>query len=128
MSELNKINILLVDDDNMFRLSLRDLIEEKGYPVSEAADGEEALRQLEARDFDLVITDILMPDSDGFELLQYLNKRPKPVKVIVITGGGLIEAEKYLLLASNTITVLTGLRLVQRSYFNSACQLLPIRE
>jgi len=101
MGKPRKKRILLVDDDSAFRESFRELLESKGYEVTEAADGLEAESHLESTEFDLTITDILMPDRDGLELIKIMRKLRPSMKFIAISGGGLIEADKYLLLAGN---------------------------
>ena len=82
--------ILLVDDDSAFRESVRDVLEMHGYEVIETDDGKEALPVLEKEHVDLVLTDILMPDIEGNELVGRIKKLRPDLKVIGMTGGGRI--------------------------------------
>lgn len=88
--------VLLADDNEAFRTSLCEILEENGFTVTEAAGGMAASSLFTSRPFDILITDILMPDKDGLELLNEIRSQGLPFKVIVITGGGQIEAEDYL--------------------------------
>ena len=62
--------ILLADDNENLRRSLADVLEEGGYPVVQAATGKEALAHLNSStEFDLLITDLMMPDMEGLQVL-----------------------------------------------------------
>jgi two-component system chemotaxis response regulator CheY len=78
--------ILLVDDEAKIRRPVRRVLERAGHTVSEADDGMAALRLQTAQPFDLIITDIYMPDCDGIEFLIAV-RRTSDVKVIVVSGG-----------------------------------------
>ncbi|MCD4830001.1 MAG: sigma-54 dependent transcriptional regulator [Candidatus Cloacimonetes bacterium] len=82
------MNILLVDDDEAIRHSLGGFIRRSGRSVTACADGREALRELEKRDYPLVITDIYMPHVDGMELLREIRQRTPLTLVVLITGHG----------------------------------------
>ena len=86
---MNKV-ILLVDDDSVFRGSVRDILEFEGYEVIETGDGKEALPVIETEHVDLLITDILMPEVEGNELVSRTKKLRPDLKVIGMTGGGRI--------------------------------------
>jgi CheY-like chemotaxis protein len=73
----------------------------RGHEVMEATNGVKALRLLEALSFDLVITDLIMPEMDGLQPLREVCARPSPHKVIVISGGGRSSAADYLQIATN---------------------------
>jgi two-component system, chemotaxis family, chemotaxis protein CheY len=79
-------NILVAEDDENVRLLIRHSLEREGYDVSEAVNGAEAIRAVDAAAFDLVITDILMPEVDGLETIMHLRKRIPALKVIAISG------------------------------------------
>ncbi len=79
-------NILIAEDDEGVRRLIRYSLEEAGYGVFEAANGTEALQTARTTPLDLVITDILMPDTDGLETIIHLRKRAPAVKVIAISG------------------------------------------
>jgi len=80
--------ILIVDDSNMLRDMLKYALVDGGYSdIAEAADGVEALEKAKGTHFDLVITDINMPNMNGFELIQHLRQIPVYVKtpLLVLT-------------------------------------------
>lgn len=79
--------ILLVDDDNLVRTTLANFLAHDGHQVTEAANGLEAKRLLTAETFDLVLTDIIMPEHDGLELLMSQFMQPDRPKIIAISGG-----------------------------------------
>ncbi len=80
--------ILLIDDDALARDMLRQMLERAGYDVVEAASGRDGLQQYQATAIDLIITDILMPDQDGLEIILELRRLAPEAKIIAITGGG----------------------------------------
>jgi two-component system response regulator AtoC len=84
--------ILLVDDDRIIVDSLREFLMEEGYAVDGADSVKSAVELLERQPYTLLITDINMPEADGFELLDILRDRFKDVAPIVITGYGTIES------------------------------------
>jgi two-component system, NtrC family, response regulator HydG len=79
---------LVVDDDSSVRYTVRGILEHAKLEVDEAADGVEALAKVEAKGYELVVTDIQMPRTDGLELLKKVRQRAAPPKVIVITAHG----------------------------------------
>ncbi len=80
--------ILIVDDEEVILKFLRIHLSKLGYEVREAADGEQAIDQLENGDFDLLICDILMPKKDGWQVLREVksNPRTKNIPVIILTA------------------------------------------
>jgi PAS domain S-box-containing protein len=78
--------ILAVDDDPAILALVKDILSASGYLVDTAATGREALSRLEARPYDLVLTDMLMPEMGGMELVQYLRLNHPDTLVIVFTG------------------------------------------
>jgi len=83
--------LLVEDEANMVR-TLAKILERKGYVVDSASTGEEALRQLTERDYDLVITDLNMPVMDGMQLLREMHARKIDLPTIVLTGHGTIQS------------------------------------
>lgn len=79
--------VLLVDDDFSIRVLFSGALADAGYDVAVASDGHQAQKQWEAMPFDLVITDLVMPNCDGFELLRAARKHDPGLKVIVISGA-----------------------------------------
>lgn len=80
--------VLVVDDDEGVRFTLRGLLEDEGLEVEEAGSGARALELLDAAAFHLVLTDLRMPGMDGLELLAAIRERPGAPRVILITAHG----------------------------------------
>ncbi len=91
--------ILVIDDEELIRSFLRDLLKEEGYEVIMASDGEEGLALFETNSIDLVITDIIMPVKDGLDTILELKKKAPELPVIAISAGGNIPKERYLAVA-----------------------------
>lgn len=83
--------ILLVDDEIAIRSSLARVLEAQGHEVEEAEDGDHGLSLLEEGGFDLVITDINMPEKNGIEVLTHITELRPDVPVIAMSGGGLLD-------------------------------------
>ncbi len=80
------VNILLVDDDHSLRNMLSFVLGKEGYQVDEAVSGLDALKKLKGRKYDLVISDIRMPDLNGIELLKKIKTHEQDLPVIMITA------------------------------------------
>ena len=92
MKSLRKEKILVVDDEENIRKSLKMILEYEGYSFLEAADGEEALDIIEETvGLDLVLLDIKLPGRDGLEVLADLKDRPYRPEVVMISGHGTIK-------------------------------------
>ena len=85
---LPKGKILVVDDEADIRESLQALLEMEGYVVDLAASGAEGLRAVEARDYDLMLLDLMMPDLSGMEVLQEVRSHDRDLPVFLITAYG----------------------------------------
>ena len=82
--------ILIVDDDQIIRETLRDLLESKGYSVDTVETGKEAMEKVKARSFDLALLDIKLPDIEGTELLRKMHAiAPRIMKVMMTAYGAL---------------------------------------
>lgn len=88
--------ILVIDDDSEMRLMLREMFARQGYDIDTASDGDTGLKLYRENPFDLVITDIIMPNKEGFEMVFELQRDFPDAKVIVISGGGRGKAQDYL--------------------------------
>jgi CheY-like chemotaxis protein len=80
------LRILVVDDDLGVCQSLRDLLTEEGCQVLVATGGREALARLETDTFDLVLSDVVMPDLDGYQLFQEVRQRHPELPVVLMTA------------------------------------------
>jgi DNA-binding response OmpR family regulator len=87
--------ILLIEDYGLIRSLLRETLELAGDTVIEARNGAEGLDLFRKAGADLVITDIVMPDKDGLDVVTALREQVPPVKIIAISGAG-DSAEDYL--------------------------------
>jgi DNA-binding NtrC family response regulator len=83
--------ILIVDDEAAIRSALKEVLEYEGFTISEAADGESALKMVLKESFDLIFCDIKMPKLDGLDFLSELKKEEIQVPVVMITGHGTID-------------------------------------
>ncbi len=84
--------ILVVDDEEGLRVGLSKLLEDEGYAVECAEDGEKALEIVRSRHIDLMLTDMRMPGMSGIELLKQVRKIREEIGVIILTGYGEIES------------------------------------
>jgi DNA-binding response OmpR family regulator len=91
--------ILVVDDDENILSLERTILEQKGFDVTTAAGGAEALQLLGERTFDLVLLDVMMPEIDGFTVCRRIKEDPKtrelPVIFLTAKGGGEALAEGF---------------------------------
>lgn len=83
--------ILVVDDEQIIRESLSFILKKEGYNVEEAANGKDALVKHEANPFDIIITDIEMPEMKGVDLLKQIRQRTPQTLVVIITAFGSVE-------------------------------------
>lgn len=83
---MSNSSILIVDDDNNVRITIRRVLEKENMECTEASSGGEALDLLECRNFDLVILDINMDDMDGFEVLSTMRRSGIDTPVIFLSG------------------------------------------
>ena len=88
--------ILVVDDEEQVRLLLRQVLERSGYQVIVASNGKAALELVREDIVDLVITDLVMPEKEGIEIITELKKEFPEVKIIAMSGGGRVGPEQYL--------------------------------
>lgn len=92
MSRTEKPRILIVDDERDLREPMAKFLRSEGYSVSTAADGREALRQVRKERYEVVVTDIKMPNMNGLELLAVLRAEFPSINVIIITAFGTVES------------------------------------
>lgn len=90
--------ILLIDDDDQFRSMLAARLERMGHEVTTACDGRIGLQQFREQQPDLIISDLIMPQMEGLELIRELRGTP-PVRIIAMSGGGRTSPTTYLQIA-----------------------------
>ena len=78
--------LLVCDDSTVERKALAQFLRSRGYGVEEAGDGDSALRQLKMRRVDLLLLDLLMPRTDGFDVLKYVQEHRQALPVILLSG------------------------------------------
>src|ERR1700736_2204736 len=91
MLNTNPTRVLVVDDDALQREALAEMVASLGFEAVTASDGREALESHAEHAADLILTDLIMPKMDGFELLRSLEEHGDRTPTIVLTGFGSIE-------------------------------------
>ncbi|MGV3772442.1 MAG: response regulator [Verrucomicrobiales bacterium] len=99
--------ILLVDDEDEVRKVCAAMIQKLGHEVTQACNGTEAREKLEHAAYDLVITDLFMPDGDGFDVIKDYRKIQKDGLIIAMSGGGRVVANDLLKAAKHMGAVQT---------------------
>ena len=87
------MRILVVDDNNQMRGMLKLILETADHEVLDAANGKIALHLLKTMTVDLVITDLVMPEMEGIELVMNIHKLYPRVKIIAISGDGKVDPD-----------------------------------
>lgn len=94
----DKINVLIADDEESLRSTIAAWLGDEGFEVDQAADGLEAIKKVQGRDFDIALLDIKMPGANGLEVLRFIKKNSNPTEVVMMTGmsdvGIAVEAMK----------------------------------
>ena len=88
--------ILVIDDDPDARRALRRMLEHAGHEVINAPDGRVGVRLYMEKPTDIVITDLVMPEMDGIEVIMELRRKYSEVKIIALSDGGRFGADDYL--------------------------------
>jgi len=92
--------ILIIEDDNSLREVLRHALSQAGHSVIEAQNGREGLRLFDSIGADLLITDMIMPEMEGCEVLMALHRKNPSLKIIAISGGHQQDAGDVLHIAT----------------------------
>lgn len=82
--------VLIVDDVDYIRKSISRVLEDSEFTCDTCENGKIAIEKIQTTQYDLIITDIMMPEVDGFEFLEFLRSQPEPLKstpVLAISGG-----------------------------------------
>src|SRR6185369_10220974 len=108
--------ILLIDDDVALRTVLCKTLTHFGHLVFEARNGQEGLDMFPRANVDLVITDIVMPEKEGFAVLMGLRNQQPPVKIIAMSGGGRQGPADYL----HTAKLLGASKTLAKPFSNAA--------
>jgi YesN/AraC family two-component response regulator len=89
------LSILLIDDERDVRDSVKKILEKSGYSVFSASNATEGIASAEAQEFDIVITDIIMPGVNGVDLIKQMRKLMPKVRILAISGGGNFRPAEY---------------------------------
>ena len=92
MGESKAISVLLVDDEDRYRVTTTTTLENRGFQVTAAAGGLEAIEEIRKSNVDVVILDIKMPDMDGHRTLRALKGLKPDVEVIMLTAYGSMDS------------------------------------
>lgn len=90
-SGMQNVSILVIDDEEGIRFSLRGILEDEGYEVYEVASGKKAFALLKKQQIDICFLDVWLPEMDGLEILQILEEQYPDIPVIMISGHATIE-------------------------------------
>lgn len=93
------LSILLVDDDSSVRTSLQIGLNSAGFQVEEAVDGNQALWKLQHASYDWMVTDIIMPDREGIDLIRTVRRQFPDLRIIAMSGSSRGPTEGYLKIA-----------------------------
>ena len=93
------VKILVIDDNDLVRASTRTILESEGYAVDEAGDGDVGIARATSSAPDLILTDIVMPNKEGIEMIRDLRSRGYDGPIIAMSGGGRLDATEVLDLA-----------------------------
>lgn len=87
----SKSRILIADDEKNIRFTLAHALERSGYEIATAVNGEDALKQMEATEFDLLLLDLRMPGMDGMDVLKEAAERYPATRVVIVTAHGTVD-------------------------------------
>ena len=100
MTDNSAKHILVVDDDDMLRSYVKELLKLNNFIVSEAADGKAGLKEFKENTPDLVITDIIMPEMEGISFIRKLREFSEETPIIAMTGNVHGHMDEYLKISS----------------------------
>lgn len=92
-------SILVVDDEPDLCDLISRMLVRAGHKVTCAGDGDEASRVIATQKFDLVLTDVIMPEKDGIEVIGELRRKQPNVRIVAMSGGGHVALDQYLKIA-----------------------------
>ena len=118
--------ILIIDDEQDFRRTVRAFLEAEDHEVFEASNGINGMEEFRNVQPELVVTDILMPHQDGIETIRQIRQIAPDVKIIAISGGGQFSASAFLMIADDSGANRSLEKPIRRNRFMAEVnQLLP---
>lgn len=97
---MNSRSILVVDDEAELRDVVSRVLMDAGHRVTTAVDGKEAIARMGGEAFDLILTDVIMPEKDGMQVITEARRKQPQVRIVAMSGGGHIPRDQYLRIAS----------------------------
>ena len=88
--------ILIIEDDHNILLMIKRMLEPFGFDIKLASNGQEGMDVFHKVKVDLVITDIIMPEKEGLEIIREMKRELPDLKIIAMSGGGKLSADNYL--------------------------------
>ena len=88
--------VLIIEDDHHILLMIKRMLEPFGFEIKLASNGQEGLELFHRNEVDLVITDIIMPEKEGLEIIREMRREQADLKIIAMSGGGKLSADNYL--------------------------------
>ena len=88
--------VLIIDDEEAVRALARRMLESGNHTIIEAADGVAGLKAFDEEKPDVIVTDIIMPNADGLEVIREILRRDPEARIIAISGGGRLPDQTYL--------------------------------
>lgn len=98
--DMNSRSILVVDDEAELRDVVSRVLMDAGHRVTCATNGQEALTLLAGGSFDVLLTDVIMPEKDGMQLITEARKKYPTMRIVVMSGGGHVPRDQYLKIAA----------------------------
>lgn len=92
-------SILLIDDNDVFRKAISDSLQIMNFDVTPLNDGKNVAHYLKLKKYDIIVTDIIMPERDGFETINDIRKYDEHIPIIAITGDGSYDLNQNLIIA-----------------------------
>lgn len=96
---MNSCSILVIDDEPALRAILSQVLTSAGHRVTGVSNGQEASKVMATAAFDVVLTDVIMPEKDGMQVIGEVRKKYPQVRIIAMSGGGHVSRDQYLKIA-----------------------------
>jgi DNA-binding response OmpR family regulator len=98
---MKSCSVLVVDDEADLRDIVSRVLIDAGHRVTCAANGQEASRALSQQDFDVILTDVIMPEKDGMQVIVEARRTRPTMRIVAMSGGGHVGREQYLKMAKS---------------------------
>ena len=97
---MKSCSILVVDDEPELRDVIGRVLTDAGHRVTCAANGRDAIAKMSEQAFELVLTDVIMPEKDGMQVITEARRKHPGIRIVAMSGGGHIPREQYLKIAT----------------------------